>query len=337
MPKVSVIVPVYKVEKTLERCVESVRNQTLKDIEILLVDDGSPDDCPRMCDSFAAADARIKVIHRENGGLGRARNSGLDLASGEYVGFVDSDDYIAPEMYEQLYRTATAHSADCVFCGICYVSEGEKTYSCFEEKTTCFEGEEGIRQLQHNRLASYPWEKEDSRYGSTVTNGIFRNALLQEKGIRFLSERDYSSEDTLFGMSFLASAKVGVMIEGHYYFYEYNPKSLSKAYNPRRYAGNVALYRYVTDYLNKRYPDSTLAHDYQRAFLAAARVCAIQEVTAGNGIKGLKAISRDETLSKLLKEYDWRKLPLKKRFFAFCVRYRLDVLTYLGIYLLKKR
>ena len=91
-PKVSIIVPVYNVEKYLKRCVDSLVGQTLKDIEIILVDDGSPDGCPKMCDDFVATDSRIKVVHKPNGGLGSARNAGLEVAKGEYVAFVDSDD-----------------------------------------------------------------------------------------------------------------------------------------------------------------------------------------------------------------------------------------------------
>ena len=100
MPKVSIIVPCWGVEKYLDRCVESLVNQTLKDIEIILVDDESPDRVPVMCDDWAKKDSRIRVIHKKNGGLGFARNSGLDIATGEYVTFCDSDDYIEQEAYE---------------------------------------------------------------------------------------------------------------------------------------------------------------------------------------------------------------------------------------------
>lgn len=93
-PKVSIIVPIYNVEKYLDRCMASLLNQTLEDIEIIMVDDGSPDRCPKMCDEYAKKDSRVKVVHKKNGGLGYARNSGLDVATGEYVAFVDSDDYV---------------------------------------------------------------------------------------------------------------------------------------------------------------------------------------------------------------------------------------------------
>ena len=105
-PKISVIVPVYKVEKYLDKCVESIVNQTYKNLEIILVDDGSPDNCPAMCDEWAEKDERIRVIHKENGGLADARNAGMDIATGDYIGFVDSDDWIEPNMYEVLLKNA---------------------------------------------------------------------------------------------------------------------------------------------------------------------------------------------------------------------------------------
>lgn len=114
MPLVSVIIPVYKVEEELGRCVDSVLSQTMADIEVILVDDGSPDGCPQICDDYARKDRRVKVIHKSNGGLSDARNHGLDKATGDYVMFVDSDDYIEPDSCERLYRSAIDSDADMV-------------------------------------------------------------------------------------------------------------------------------------------------------------------------------------------------------------------------------
>ena len=102
--KVSIIVPVYKVEPYLDKCVSSIVNQTYTNLEIILVDDGSPDNCPAMCDAWAEKDSRIRVIHKPNGGLSDARNAGMAVATGELMAFVDSDDWIAPDMYEHLYQ-----------------------------------------------------------------------------------------------------------------------------------------------------------------------------------------------------------------------------------------
>lgn len=111
---ISIIVPVYKVEKYLDECIQSMISQTYQNLEIILVDDGSPDDCGKICDKYAAQDARIKVIHKENAGVARARNSGLDIATGELISFIDSDDYVTTDAYERLYRVMTASGADCV-------------------------------------------------------------------------------------------------------------------------------------------------------------------------------------------------------------------------------
>ena len=117
MEKISVIIPVYKVEKYLDKCVKSVASQTYKNLEIILVDDGSPDACPQMCDDWAKKDKRIKVIHKQNGGLSDARNAGLDIATGEYIGFVDSDDYIEKEMYEKMVAFLENNCLDIAYAG----------------------------------------------------------------------------------------------------------------------------------------------------------------------------------------------------------------------------
>ncbi|MGL5903256.1 MAG: glycosyltransferase family 2 protein, partial [Cetobacterium sp.] len=103
-PKISIIVPVYKVEPYLRRCIDSILNQTFTNFELILVDDGSPDRCGEICDEYAKKDCRIKVIHKKNGGLSSARNIGLNIAKGDYIGFVDSDDWIDADMYETLYN-----------------------------------------------------------------------------------------------------------------------------------------------------------------------------------------------------------------------------------------
>ena len=126
MEKISIIIPVYNVEKYIEECVESVICQTYKEIEIILVDDGSTDRCPEICDSYGGRDSRVQVIHKGNGGLSDARNAGLDIAQGEYIVFVDSDDYIAPDMIEKLYKKAKDKDADMVLCRFACIDEKGK-------------------------------------------------------------------------------------------------------------------------------------------------------------------------------------------------------------------
>ena len=123
LEKISVIIPVYKVEQYLDRCVKSVLEQSYTNLEIFLVDDGSPDSCGAMCDQWAEKEPRIRVIHKENGGLSDARNAGLDAATGEYIVFIDSDDYIAADMIQNLYRALKENDADMSICNFCYVDE----------------------------------------------------------------------------------------------------------------------------------------------------------------------------------------------------------------------
>jgi len=113
---ISIIVPVYKVERYINRCIDSILSQTYKEIEIILVNDGSPDNCGVICGEYAKKDNRIRVIHKENGGLSSARNTGIDLAQGDYIGFVDSDDWIEVDMYEMLYKNAISYNADISMC-----------------------------------------------------------------------------------------------------------------------------------------------------------------------------------------------------------------------------
>ena len=122
---ISVIVPVYAVEQYLDRCVRSIINQSYNNLEIILVDDGSPDNCPAMCDSYIAIDSRVKVVHQKNGGLSAARNSGIDIAAGKYISFVDSDDFLYPDMYKNMIEAVENFSADLCVCGIEAIYEGE--------------------------------------------------------------------------------------------------------------------------------------------------------------------------------------------------------------------
>ena len=158
---ISVIVPIYKVEKYLSKCVDSVVNQTYKNLEIILVDDGSPDNCPKICDEYAKQDSRIKVIHKENGGLSDARNAGMKIATGEYVAFIDSDDYISDDFIETLYTTMKAENSDIVECDIVKFEDGTPPVI---EKENCevnsFLTEKGLSLLiAENKFHQHVWNK----------------------------------------------------------------------------------------------------------------------------------------------------------------------------------
>jgi glycosyltransferase involved in cell wall biosynthesis len=144
---VSVIVPVYKVEKYLDRCIKSIREQTYTELEIILVDDGSPDSCGRMCDEYAASDDRIKVIHKQNGGLSDARNAGIEAATGQWIVFVDSDDYISTEMISYLKSVADENSADIAWC--------RYKETAADEEDAAFDSKGSVEEICSGRDAEY--------------------------------------------------------------------------------------------------------------------------------------------------------------------------------------
>lgn len=159
-PLISIVVPIYKVEKYLEHCVKSILNQTVKDIEVILVDDGSPDNCGAICDELAKTDSRIKVIHKPNGGLSDARNAGIEIAQGKYIGFIDSDDYIAPQMFEKLLGAIETQKADVSMCYACNIYDDDMEYRpCKTGDVTVFEGEEIMEALFRMKLNNFAWNK----------------------------------------------------------------------------------------------------------------------------------------------------------------------------------
>ena len=157
---ISIIIPVYNVEKYLERCVKSVINQTYKNLEIILVDDGAKDNSGKMCDELSKLDSRIKVIHKENGGLSDARNFGLKIATGDYIGFVDSDDYIADDMYETLYYTIKNNNADISIVSF-YEMYKEKVIGVRDSgNLEILSKQEAMKELLiDTKIQSYAWNK----------------------------------------------------------------------------------------------------------------------------------------------------------------------------------
>ena len=183
-PKISVIVPVYKVENFLDRCVESIVGQTYENLEIILVDDGSPDNCPAMCDAWAEKDSRIRVIHKENGGVSSARNAALDIATGDYIGFVDSDDWIEPEMYSSLIQKISESGKNIALCSYYAVEISGERYEC-----RCVVDKEVLDKDDYFRFIVLGGD------GGYIWNRLYRADIVKE--VRF-DEDIWYSEDLLF-------------------------------------------------------------------------------------------------------------------------------------------
>lgn len=214
MPTISIIVPVYQVEAYLGRCIDSILSQSYEDYELILVDDGSPDRCGEICEEYAKKDPRIRVIHKENGGLSTARNAGLDCASGSFVTFCDSDDYWQPDWLEWLYSAATKQNADMTNGGLTFVdSEGAVLeLSDFPEH---------VAHLNSSQeRAEHYFDILDYKYGWSVCTTLFRMTPIREQNIRFCESCENFAEDLCFVLENLLYAKTTYTgsYNGYYYF-----------------------------------------------------------------------------------------------------------------------
>lgn len=204
MVKISVIVPIYNVEAWLPQCIESLQNQTLRDLEILLVDDGSTDDGGKLADAYVRKDSRIRVIHQENAGLGPARNAGLAMARGAFVAFVDGDDWVKPDMYEKLYAAAERSGADIVVSGHRDMAFGR----CLVRKVHPLAGTtvsgEAIGPVRARLYGLLPEEGREA-FPMSVCMSLYRREMLWRNHIRF---QNLLSEDTLFNLDAYGCARV---------------------------------------------------------------------------------------------------------------------------------
>ena len=219
--KVSIIVPVYKVEKFLERCVESIIKQTYQNIEIILIDDESPDECPKMCDQYEIKDNRIKVIHKKNGGLSDARNAGLDIASGEYIAFVDSDDGIESDFIETLYMNAEREKADISVVGYQLIWEdGRIRRFSRDEEYYVFDRENAIRELL-----------KQQKFQCMVCQKMYRKQIFET--IRFPVGKIY--EDVAIGLStFLKAERVVVSGKVKYNYFQRSDSIVNAKFDKRK-------------------------------------------------------------------------------------------------------
>lgn len=342
MPKISAIVPIYNVEKYLDRCVKSLINQTLKDIEIILVDDGSPDKCPVICDKYAEQDSRIRVIHKENGGLGYARNSGLEISTGEYIYFIDSDDYISENAFEELYKVAIENQADVCYAGFYLIDEESGSTVALEHpyKGKVFLGPSIVTDILYNMLGSNASASSDANIRQSVWQGIYSGKLIREHKLFFETERKYISEDIVFHLDFLPKAQVAVFVPGCYYYHiADNPTSLTHKYSSTRFVRCRDLYCIEVEKIRMLEMPSDSIDRVKRAFIGNTRV-SIQQIfqhswdTKDRGIKKqIGDVLQDSVLQEALESYDNRKNPWKQRIFSELMKRKMYTLLEIAVYI----
>ena len=241
MAQVSIIVPVYQVEKYLRQCIDSILAQTFTDFELILVDDGSKDQSGTICDEYAGIDGRVRVIHKENGGLSDARNAGLEQAAGEYFMFVDSDDYIAPTMIERLYNSIQSESADIAACNFCYVfDKKEKKDFSTDIKAEVLRGKE-----------IFYYRKNDRSYGfwTVAWNKLYKSETFRNVRFRF---GKYHEDEFWANDIYQLEIRVATIPECLYYYRQRDNSIMGKESIARNLDILEALRERIYIYLEKQ-------------------------------------------------------------------------------------
>ncbi len=221
MCKISVVVPVYKTEKTVEKCVKSILAQSFTDFELLLINDGSPDNCGTICENLAKEDNRIKYFYKENGGLSSARNFGLEKASGEYITFADSDDYIEPNTFEEMYNEIVSSKADVILCGY-YIESGKTVIENKHKKVI----------LNADNYNDYMVELKSKNLIDSVWNKLYNLQFLRNSGVVMPVGENY--EDTAFNLELLSKKPIISVLDKCFYHYVQNMGSITKKYDSKK-------------------------------------------------------------------------------------------------------
>lgn len=327
---ISIIVPVYNVEKYLERCIESIVNQTYKDIEIILVDDGSPDNCPAICDRYAEKDSRIKVIHKQNGGLINARKSGLEIAQGDYIGFVDSDDWIEPEMYEYFAQMINKYSPDMVLSDFYYDNNGQLT-----DSEQLFDKE----YYNKNALEEFIYPKmlfSGTYYKFGINpccwSKVFKKELIK-KNLPLVDGRIKMGEDAAFTYPCLIDAKSAATVKKPCYHYNINPESMTKSYDEKLKDIIFLPYKRIKEKCCEAGIDLGKQLDYYLLYLANFLIR--NEMFSKNPNNGIDALLTNQDVINASKSADLSVLPLHTKVFTTALRLKSKALLNLYLHLLK--
>lgn len=335
-PLVTVVVPVYNVEKYLDRCIDSIVSQTYKNLEIILVDDGSPDNCPQMCDSWAEKDNRIRVVHKKNAGLGMARNSGMEIATGSYIFFVDSDDYLDRNTVEKSVDIATSSQAQVVMFGHSDFDDyGNITPLKMKTDKLYFEGEELFNDLLSG-LFVY-----DRGLGVRTGNKMFSLALFKDNNLQYKSEREIISEDAFFVLQLFKYVKKAAILPENLYFYYQNPKSLTSTFRKdRQEKNNLFLLKSLKEIEANNYPEcvaKSLKVRYHAYTISALKQILNSDLSDNLKKDKVYQILEDKTLNETLSSdvLEGEKKSLKV--FYNLVRYKMYGMAFLMLKIRTKK
>ncbi len=332
---VTVVLPVYNVEKYLNKSIASVVNQTYKNLEILLIDDGSNDTCPAICDEWAAKDERIKVIHKKNQGLGMARNTGIENSTGEYICFFDSDDYVAEDTVEKLFTAAQKENAQAVVFGLKTFNERGVITEEFAPKTgyKIYEGDSVKNSFLPDFIAPDPKGDGTRLFYMSSCLILYSNELIQKTGWRFVSERTIISEDVYSLLGFFANVKKVAVLPEAMYFYRKNETSLSRSYQKNRYEKIKNFYLQSVKLCEEKGYGEVILHRLSKPYLAFTISALKQECLVKRPFtetyKIIKNIFKDDCLTRVLNKNKGDNVSRTRKILFLTIRFKLYFFSYL--------
>lgn len=331
-PKISIIIPCYGVESYLNRCLESIVNQSLHEIEIILVDDVSPDHVPEMCDEWSNKDNRIRVIHKKrNEGLGLARNTGVEMATGEYISFVDSDDWFDLDMMERLYNECKREELDVIYSE--FNVDEYPGFKVILRPEHLYVGKEEIEHLRLDIVGAEPTYPSGVKFQCSACKGLYRRNLLNRFNLRFLSEREYISEDMVFNIDVLYFADRVKTVPWQFYHYCLNGASLSHTYRADRWEKQLKMLEILNDTTKYENKEELKLRLKRTAIFYTMSACKQEKHRTDISLKGklrnISDIINNKTIRNAVSNYPISKLPLKWFLYTLSLKMKLSLAIYI--------
>ncbi len=319
MPRISVIVPAYNAQDCLAKCIESILAQSFADLELIVIDDGSKDDTAAICDNWAAKDSRVRVLHKENGGVSRARNSGLDMATGELISFVDADDHILPNAYETMLKAMEGHGTDTVLCN--FIAEApDGTLSPYGAHIPG--GRYDVAATEKMIVRSLLCDRLVATFNGFVWCYLFDRKSIEEHKIRFTGAY---LEDELFLIEYFSLGHTLAVTDEELYRYCLNPASVTRKYL-KDYPETFRVSFDIKKELVKKYSIETAADWEYTTMWAGLLIAVANEFAPGNPaskaekVKNLRALCRDSVFAPAVSAYKPGGMGRNKTIVATLIR-----------------
>lgn len=334
VPKVSIIVPIYNVEKYLSRSIESIQRQTLRDIEIILVNDGSVDNSLGVCKEYQSKDNRIKVIDKPNGGVSSARNKGLDVATGEYIGFIDPDDWIEPEMYEKLYQQLRVTDADVCMCNYVIEYNGNFTPKLLDIKKDILEGQEIVSDIVANMIGNASLNSGSQTIIGSVCRLVIKRDIIDQNNFKFELGMPLM-EDLIFCIQLFLKSKRVTINRNMYYHYMINSNSAVTSYRSNRFDLLMKVYQRLEELLTDANVYPIVKQRLNNRYITMIISVLANEVRRENKkhfkdkISFIKWLCKDAKLKNVLKEANTNNCTIRKKLILGALKKEFAIYLYL--------